>query len=177
MPAVIRPTQNMARKAIFDLIGHDLMGLEFLELFAGSGSVGFEALSLGARSVTLVERDPQCISVIQENLRRLGINTQESELGSCELLEKDAYATIKEFARQERRFDIIFADPPYGRGMAKKTLKSLMAYDILRANCLLVLQYHIKDRKQEIVPDMQGQFSLITQRTYGASAIDVYRRL
>jgi 16S rRNA (guanine(966)-N(2))-methyltransferase RsmD len=193
----------MTRKAVFDLIGHDLAGLEFLELFAGSGSVGFEALSLGARCVTLVERDPKCLNVIQENLRRLVINTEKDGLGTCEVLEKDVYAAIKEFARQKRRFDIIFADPPYGRGMVRKTLKSLMAYDILRTNCLLILQYDVKDCKQESsaaalrlpggrdslvqanqfcspkdqenLPDNPRRVSLITHRTYGATAIDVYR--
>lgn len=70
MPKGIRPTQGLVRKALFDILG-DITGLSFLELFAGSGAVGLEALSRGAKEVVLVEKDRQCIKVIEENLNSL----------------------------------------------------------------------------------------------------------
>ena len=72
MPAEIPPTQNLVRKAVFDILG-DINGVEFLELFAGSGAVGFEAFSRGAKMVTLVERVSSCLEVIHKNLQLLDI--------------------------------------------------------------------------------------------------------
>ena len=73
MPEGIRPTQNLTRKALFDLLGQDLTGLTFLDLFAGSGAVGLEALSRGAQKVTFVEKDERSGEVIRENLDLLGV--------------------------------------------------------------------------------------------------------
>ena len=73
MPAGIRPTQNVLRAAIFDLLGHDLSGLIFLELFAGSGAVGLEAISRGADKVVMIEHNDLNAKTIQENGELLGI--------------------------------------------------------------------------------------------------------
>ena len=105
MPAHIRPTQNILRKAVFDIIGHDLEGIRLLDLFAGSGAVGMEALSCGAAEVCFVERDPVCVKVIRENLALL----KPAERGlKAEVLEQDAFAAIKALAREQRMFDIVF---------------------------------------------------------------------
>jgi len=79
MPAGIRPTQSITRKALFDMIGHDQSGVKFLDLFAGSGAVGIEAYSLGAEKVVMVERSPKCLSTIRENLSILGIAENDPE--------------------------------------------------------------------------------------------------
>ena len=62
-----RPTQNLTRKALFDIIGHDLSDMEFLDLFAGSGAVGLEAVSMGAKKVTFAEKNIRCVDIIYEN--------------------------------------------------------------------------------------------------------------
>ena len=64
----VRPTQNLVRKAVFDILGQDFTGVSFLELFSGSGAVGLEAFSRGAREVTLVDHDPLCIKTMEKNL-------------------------------------------------------------------------------------------------------------
>ena len=73
MPFGIRPTQSITRKALFDILGQDLEGVTMLDLFAGSGAVGLEAISRGAKKVILVEKDPKCADVINENIRILSI--------------------------------------------------------------------------------------------------------
>src|SRR5580704_10411710 len=78
MPAGIRPTQNILRAAIFDLLGHDLSGLSFLELFAGSGAVGLEAISRGADTVVMVEHNALNAKTIRENGELLGIQWGDS---------------------------------------------------------------------------------------------------
>lgn len=173
MPKDIRPSQNILRKAIFDLLGQDFAGLEFLELYAGSGAVGFEAMSCGAKKVTFVETNPKCIQVIERNLALLEETSGGEPLGQCEIINTDAFIAIKQLAQARQKFDIVFLDPPFGHDLAKKTLKTLMAYDILHPDCFIIVQYH----KHEFLPKLEGGFSLIRERKYGTSFLAIFQRL
>ncbi len=170
MPAEIRPTQHIVRKALFDLLGQDMTGVEFLELFAGSGAIGLEALSRGAKRVVFVEKESKCVDVIEENIEILKIIPDEEGNRTFEVIQGNALAFIKILARQKKDFDIVFADPPYGRGLAKKSLKILGACDIVRPNCTVVIQHE----KKETLPEMQGRFLLLRQKKYGASLLSFY---
>lgn len=170
MPEGIRPTQDIVRKALFDLLGRDLSGMTFLDLFAGSGSVGLEAVSRGAVEVTLVERVFRFCEIIRENLALLSAGADEGGRVPCEVMSGDAFAAVKLLSRKGQKFDIIFADPPYGRGLAKKILKTLGAYDILSANCTAVIQHD----KEEILPDEEGRFLLFMRRKYGGTVLSIY---
>ena len=169
MPAHIRPTQNLVRKAIFDIIGHDLSGLSFLELFSGSGAVGFEALSCGASEVVLIDHDPKCVGVIGENMTLL----KPAERGlSASVLCQDAFFSIKEFARQQKKFHVVFFDPPYGLKLAKKTLKTLMTHDILHPSSFVVGQCDATER----LPEVDGSLKVIKDKVYGSSRLIVFER-
>ncbi len=170
MPDGIRPTQDIVRKALFDLLGRDLTGMTFLDIFAGSGSVGLEAVSRGAVQVTFVERVFRSCEIIRENLILLSAGADEGGRVPCEVMSGDAFAAVKLLARKGRKFDIIFADPPYGRGLAKKILKTLGAYDIVSANCTVVIQHD----KREILPDEEGRFLLFMRRKYGGTVLSLY---
>ena len=173
MPAEIRPTQNVARKATFDLIGHDLSGMSFLDLYAGSGAVGLEALSLGAKQVTFVERAPLCVTTIEDNLRLLyGKDSTLLKHSTYEVLAADVMASIKMLARNKRTYDVVFFDPPYEQGLVKKTLKTIMAYDILQPVSFVIAQHSYL----ESLPDFQERFSLIRHRKYGKSYLAILER-
>ncbi len=169
MPGQIRPTKNMSRRAVFDLIGHDLADLSFLDLFAGSGAMGLEAFSRGARPVTMVERETQCLEVLNENLQILGLREAE-ERDEIELLQLDVFAAIKLLFREGRKFDIVFLDPPYELELAKKTLKTLGACDILQPNCTVI----IETGKRESLSEAEGRFKQIRYRKYGKSFLAIY---
>lgn len=171
MPAAIRPTQNVTKQAIFNLLGQEFQGLEVLELFAGSGAVGIEALSRGAKAVTFVEHDPKCVEVIRKNLELLGYDLTMQREMVCEVIHTDAFAAIKGLAGRNRKFDLIFFDPPYGLDLGKKALKTLKAYDILHANCFVVVEYS----KRERLPDLEENFKLVTERQYGKSFVAVFQ--
>ncbi|MBI5416314.1 MAG: 16S rRNA (guanine(966)-N(2))-methyltransferase RsmD [Candidatus Omnitrophica bacterium] len=172
MPEGIRPTQNLVRKALFDLLGEDLPGAAFLDLFAGSGAVGLEAVSRGAGKVTFVERSERFCEIIRENLDLLEVPLLgEDRRQVYELIESDGFAAVKGFARQGRRFDIVFADPPYEVGLAKKILKTLGAYDIVSPNCVVVIQHE----KREILPEIQGNLLRSGQRKYGSTVLSIYK--
>ena len=160
MPAGIRPTQNVLRAAIFDLLGHDLRDLSFLELFAGSGAVSLEAISRGAKEAVMVEHNDLNAKTIQENCELLGIELG----GDFSLVHADAFATVKQISEEGRKFDIVFFDPPYGQKMAKKTLKLLSSRDILHAQSLVCVQVEASENLE--IPDI---FTVLTQRRYGSS--------
>ena len=171
MPKWIRPTQAIVRKALFDILGQDLEGVSFLDLFSGSGAIGLEAISRGASKATLVEKNPKCADVIRENINLLHIENDESGGVPYELAPTDAFEAIKIFFRREKKFDVVFADPPYGRGLAKKTLKMLGAYDILHPNCMVVIQHEM----EEILPETFGRFLLFRKKKYGSMYLSSYK--
>lgn len=168
-PAAIRPTEDRVRKALFDILG-DMSGLSFLELFAGSGSVGLEALSMGAKGVVFIEKDRKCIHAVKDNIACLkgGVDT-----ASIEVYQDDAIEAVSRLSRQERRFDIVFADPPYYKGLSEKTLQSIEEYDILNpASGFLIIQHFKKDP----LPSTQGNLVLVKQSRYGDTVLSFYQR-
>ena len=179
IPKGIRPTQNITRKAVFDIIG-DIEGLVFLELFAGSGAVGIEAASRGAREVVFVENNPQTAKALGQNLSCL-------PQGKFYVLSLDAQLAVKRLGDEGRKFDVIFLDPPYlkepatpgPKGMAgvplsaaKNTLQTLGACDILTPAGLIIAQHS----KKEDLPEHLGVLSLLKQSRYGGSILSFYRK-
>jgi 16S rRNA (guanine(966)-N(2))-methyltransferase RsmD len=170
MPADIRPTQNLVRGALFDMIGESIQGASFADFFSGSGAVGLEALSRGAARVVCVEREAKNAALIRENMGLL----KEGVLGATGILEvvaRDAFSAIKLFAAQKQQFDFVFVDPPYGRELAKKALKTLGGYDILHTNSTLIIQHDAK----EILPETAGRINCFRQRKYGATFLSFYK--
>ena len=164
MPRGIRPTQDKVRKAIFDILG-DVEGLSFLELYAGSGAVGFEALSRGVSELTMVECNHDSVQAIKRNIALL-------KAPACNLYYLDAEKAIKLLSRDKKSFDIIFLDPPYHEGMAKKILHTLEGYDILAPNGLIVVQHP----KTELLPEFNLKFSLIKEAKYADTWLSIFRK-
>lgn len=181
MPKDIRPTQDKVRKALFDILG-DIEGLSFLELFAGSGAVGFEAVSRGVKELALVENNRACLAVIEQNMEALGI-------GGCALYPLDVGSVVQKLHKSGRKFDIIFLDPPYFKekapgmrlglapaglndSLAKKALQMLDAYDILAPYGLVVAQHFKKDE----LPSQAGKLSLIKEARYGDTLLSFYKK-
>lgn len=105
---ITRPTQSLVRAALFNMCQMEIEGARFLDLFSGSGAMGLEALSRGASSVILVESSRTAASVIRKNIQEL-----EAE---AEVFEADAKRAVEVFAKKKQQFDLIYLDPPYGRG-------------------------------------------------------------
>lgn len=123
----VRPTGERVREAVFDVLG-PIEGLAVLDLFAGSGALGLEALSRGARMATFVENDPEVLGVLQENTRALGFAT------TAEVLKSDYQEALAAFAARGRSFDLLFVDPPYRMlsqvmGVLDPCLPSMLAAD------------------------------------------------
>ena len=168
-PGAIRPTEDRIRKSLFDII--DPQGQAFLELFAGSGSVGFEALSQGASGVMFVEKERNNVKIIEENARLL-------TAGGCgegpkiEVLTGDALTLVPFLARKGRKFDLIFLDPPYHKGIAEKMLQLLGEYDILFCSGTVIVQHFKKDALTE----RAGCLEVFRKSRYGDSILTFYSR-
>ncbi len=165
MPKGIRPTQEKARKAVFDILG-DISGLTFLELFAGSGAVGLEALSRGVKELTVVESNRNSMLTIKKNLELLKVPT-------CNIYYLEADKAVKLLSLDKKCFDLVFIDPPYHKDMAKKILQTLDAYDILVAHGLIIVQHF----KSEILPKNSLNFSLIKEAKYGDTWLSIFRKI
>jgi 16S rRNA (guanine(966)-N(2))-methyltransferase RsmD len=164
MPRGIRPTQDKVRKAVFDILG-DVEGLSFLELFAGSGAIGLEALSRGVKKLSLVESGREAFLCIKKNISSL-------DARNCELYYLDAENAVRVMCADKKSFDIVFLDPPYRQGMAKKILHTMEGYDILSPNGLIVVQHS----EAEALPESSLKFSLIKEARYGDTWISIFRK-
>ncbi|MBF0533084.1 MAG: 16S rRNA (guanine(966)-N(2))-methyltransferase RsmD [Candidatus Omnitrophica bacterium] len=167
----IRPTQNIVRKSLFDTLGQDWAGVVFLDVFAGSGMIGLEALSRGAKKVVFVEKNAEVYAILRGNLE--GLNAQPAADGHWpyEALQADAFVALKTFFREKKQFDVVFLDPPYGLGLAKKALKTIETHDILHANSLLVIEHE----NAEILPERHGRFTLFRRKRFGSSVLSYYQ--
>lgn len=168
MPRGIRPTSDKVREALFDILGQNLYQKDVLDLFAGSGALGLEALSRGAKKVVLVDANPKCIKAIQENIAKCHIT--DDKLPMINFYHLDVFKAIKLFTQEKQKFDLIFLDPPYYQGLAKKSLISIEQSDILTRNTLVVAEHYKKD----ILPDQTGQLSLIKIKHYGDTLLSFY---
>ena len=113
--AALRPTPDRVRETLFNWLGQRLDGLACLDLFAGSGALGFEALSRGARRVVMVERDRAVAAALRASAKELGAS-------GADIVEGDS---LKYLERSAERFDVVFLDPPFARDLAARALEAL----------------------------------------------------
>lgn len=162
----IRPTQDKVREAIFNILG-DMSGANVLDLFAGSGAFGIEALSRGGRGTTFVDNNSRCAEAIRANLGSLGIDES-----AYSIIRANALSIFPRLEKAGERFELIFLDPPYYRGLAKKCLINIDGCDILTRTGLVVAEHF---RKDGLVFDMKS-LVLEKERRYGDTVVSIYRK-
>jgi 16S rRNA (guanine(966)-N(2))-methyltransferase RsmD len=165
-PAAIRPVSLMVRKACFDILGSEIKGSHILDLFAGSGSLGLEALSRGAGRVIFVDNNSDCITVIEKNIISLDLSQK------AQFYLKDALRMVEDAFLVKKRFNFIFLDPPYHLGLARKALQTLEEYDILTPSGYILVFCYLKD----VFVEKSNHFELISQRKYGQTLLLIYRK-
>lgn len=129
-----RPTMDKTREALFGSIQFDVPESRFLDLFAGSGGVGIEALSRGATSLEAVECDPKALKAIRENLRTLDLEKK------AKVLPIRVERAVEDYARAGKVFDIIFMDPPYHNGWEDKIGNRIAELGILADDGMLIIE-------------------------------------
>jgi len=159
----LRPTSDRVREALFNILEHGIDDFELtdahvLDLFAGTGALGIEALSRGAASCVFVEQSPQSRAVIQENLTTLGLG------GKTRVFRRDA-ANLGPSLKQ-LRFSLVFLDPPYGQGLAERALVSAIAGNWFADGAIVVIEEELS--AEIALPDGLEQ---LDQRIYGTTQL------
>ena len=167
----IRPTADRAREALFSILGGRLDGSRVLDLFAGTGALGLEALSRGAAEVVFVDFFRQSLEIIRRNIEICRPGREDATLT---LLKHDLRKGLPaRFARDgaSHQFDLIVLDPPYSLGLSLKTLEFLGNGHLLHESGIIVAE----ERASETLPDTCGLLYLADQRSYGDTGFWIYR--
>ncbi len=169
----IRPTSDRAREALFQILGPLVKNAFILDLFAGTGALGIEALSRGADKVFFVDSNPLALKIIYQNIHHCfpGL-VAELHSGNIILFKKNIRRGVS-FLKSKintHKFDLIFLDPPYEKKLAERTLIMVEKSNILRNRGIIVAE----DRVRENLPDQIGNLRLSTTRKYGETGFWIY---
>lgn len=159
-----RPTTSLVREALFNIIGDSIRGARVLDLFAGAGTLGIEALSRGAARATFVERDRTCANIVAENLVATGF-AQQGDVVSA-----DAIAWLKASAGDLASYNLLLLDPPYRDAVTLTAALQALERAALRDQALVVVEHH---RTQSISP--LERLTYVRERDYGATRLTFLR--
>lgn len=161
----IRPTTDRAKQTIFDILSHriDFDGIEVLDLFAGSGSLGLEAISRGARSVIFVEKSRQSIGMLEKNIAALGCAEQ------CTIHQADVFWYLK---NTRHAFDLVFVDPPYALETIGKLPNAILQSGVAKPGTYIVMEHSRK------TPEVQSleQYDVI-KKPFGQTIVLIMKPL
>lgn len=157
----VRPTTDKVKEALFSIIQFEIEGRKVLDLFAGSGQLGIEALSRGAKSAVFVDLSRQAVEVIKKNLEATGFTKSAVVLNTDSI----AFATTR-----AENYDVAFIDPPYGKGLLQKALP--LVADIMNEGGVIVCEAPF----DEEIPETAGDFALARTYKYGKIKLATYRK-
>ena len=160
-----RPTSDMVRKALFDTLGDIVVRRKVLDLFAGSGALGVEALSRGADYAVFVENNTSAARTIAGNLSNVGF----SEKG--EIIRGHYRSAVKKLVGRGQQFDLIFLDPPYEGDLLAAAAETLTAHRISSSQAVIVAEHF----KKTVPPQTIADIPLASTRTYGQTSLSYYR--
>ena len=158
----IRPTSDMVKESVFNIIQFDIEGRKILDLFAGTGQLGIEALSRGARSAVFVDSSAEAAKLINENAKLCGFD------GSCSVYRRDSLG----FLEYCEAFDIIFIDPPYDAALTLKTVKKIIEFDKLNENGIMLCE----TRADTVIPIASAPYGARKEYIYGSVKITRFTR-
>ena len=158
-----RPTPARVREALFSIIAAHIPNAKVLDLFAGTGALGIEALSRGAQHCTFVEKSHTTSALILQNLVAFTPDTYE-------LFTLSAERAVKQLGHRNSRFDLVFIDPPYASQLWEATLKNLAEHQLVSRGGLVVCEHPGK----LAVPKTSGTLVWIETRVYGDVAVSLY---
>jgi len=160
-PANIRPTQGMVKQAIFNMVAPQIEGARVLDLFAGSGALGIEALSRGAESVTFVDREPRGLAILRQNLDALGFKAR------AHVVRGDVVRWLETSSAAVESAGIVFLDPPYEDVVLERALNVL---DKGVTSATVVAEHS----RRQALPQLQ-RLRVDRERRYGDTVVTVFR--
>ena len=165
-----RPIMDRVKTALFDILSDEVVESRFLDLFAGTGSVGIEALSRGAARATFIEMDGKILKLVRENLQITKLADR------AETLQADAFKFLAQQATTGRTYDIIYVAPPQYQEMAARALMLLDTSPLVPEEGLVIIQIHPKERTN-VAAILCTRLFLTDERRYGSTLLMFYRNL
>ncbi len=161
----LRPTSDRVKEAIFDILQDQIQEKKVLDLFAGTGALGIEALSRGATRAVFIEENTASLGALRRNIEacRLG--------GEVEVLAREVNGGIRFLESRGESFEVIFLDPPYGKGLARKTIESLAKSPIAAPGGLIIAE-HGGTEELESVPPLHK----VDGRKYGSTLVSIFKK-
>jgi 16S rRNA (guanine(966)-N(2))-methyltransferase RsmD len=162
-----RPIMDRVKTALFDILAPEIMGMRILDLFAGTGAVGIEALSRGAESATFIERSPEAWRLVRENLALTNLSDR------AEILRTDAFAYLQQASATGRRFDLVYVAPPQYVNMATQALTQLDISPLTEPDGLVIVQIHPQERAELDALTLK-RLRRYDERRYGSTLLLFY---
>jgi 16S rRNA (guanine966-N2)-methyltransferase len=162
---VIRPTADRVRESVFNVLGQWMDGLSVLDLYAGTGALGLEALSRGASSLVMVDRDREALLLCRENARALGFTDK------ARVVDRPVVEAVTALAVEGTRFELVFADPPYAARVVPELLALLAQHPVVADGGLVVVEHD----KREEAPESAEGFQQEDARRFGDTVVTLYR--
>lgn len=160
----VRPTGDRVKEALFNILRDRVPGCCFLDLFAGSGSIGIEALSRGASVAVFVEANRRHAAIIKENLKGCGLE-QKARLIPAKVAE-----ALRLLAEEGQVFDLIFMDPPYLKNLETVTLADIQRYHLLKAEGMII----VESSKRDCLPQSVDDLRLLRTEKYGDTLLSFF---
>lgn len=160
-----RPTGDRVKEALFNILGQEVCGNRFLDLYAGIGSVGIEAISRGAVQVYFVEQDRRAVKAIYNNLYSLSL------ISSACVLKQNVFAALKLLSNKNDRFNLIFLDPPYEKCLELPTLEIISECGLLVPRGVII----VESSKRKVLPSRVSNLIFVRQERYGDTLLTFYR--
>jgi 16S rRNA (guanine966-N2)-methyltransferase len=160
----VRPTADHVREAMFNILSRDVSGSCVLDLFAGTGALGIEALSRGARNAVFIENASRPFAILRKNLKNFGL------LQQCRAIHWDILKNLNCLKPFRNRFDLVFLDPPYHRDLVGVTLTNLLQIHCLASGAIIVAEHELN--ADVTAPD--ASLSLKDQRRYGRTVLSFF---
>lgn len=168
----VRPTADRVKESLFRIFGQQVVDANFLDLCAGTGNIGLEALSQGAKSTTFVDSNYHCIRIIKSNLEMCGFDRKHPQV---RLIHLDARKALTQLGKRKAKFDLIYFDPPYASKIHESCMKQIAEANLLSSTGLLVIEH--RKIQEAACPDslMLDELVLSRQERYGDTMLSFYR--
>ena len=171
--SAIRPTIDRVKESVFSILKNEIANARFLDLCAGSGSIGLEAISRGAASVTFVDRDPDSIQLIRSNLHLCGL---DSKVHKIQLRKSSVQKAIRALGKKLESYDLIYFDPPYGSNIYEGCLRLISENQLLNRSGLICVECsQTNGRMVEILQLGVGDLRPYNKKCYGDTMLFFYK--
>ena len=165
-PKNTRPTMDRTKESLFNILMPYISDARVLDLFSGSGSLGIESLSRGAKEAVFVDNSKNCRNIIIENLKKTRLEDRST------VIAMDVTKAIKLLSSRNAKFDIIFMDPPYNMNFIAKTIQNIVEFDIIAEEGILACEHHVDEQ----APERMGNLLKVRTKEYGETIYSFYVR-